>query len=75
MSEMQFKVLRKTTKGNLLLSPLEEADASKLENKHLFYQGKKAAVVSDVIASVQKPLVLAKPSVEVPAEGILESKR
>ncbi|GEM_PF-1734408 len=74
---MKFTVLRKTAAGNLLLSSLgeETSEVAKLENKPLFFQGKKAAVAFDVIANVQKPLVLAKPVVEIPVEGILESRR
>ncbi len=72
---MKLKVLKKTAKGNLLLAPLEEGDVASLEGKRLSFQGKKAATVIDVIASVKKPFVLAKPAAEIPAEGVLESKR
>ncbi|MFH1056601.1 MAG: hypothetical protein V1717_02285 [Candidatus Micrarchaeota archaeon] len=56
---MEFLVLSKTGKGNLLLEA--QGEGKGIESKTLVFGGKKAAVVFDTIASVKKPLYLARP--------------
>lgn len=63
---MEFKVLRKTARGNLLLEPAGEGVIQGIEKKTLFAGKKKAAVAFDTVGSVKKPFYLAKPLVEKP---------
>ena len=58
---MEFSVLKKTAKGNLVLSPKPGEEAKGIEKLNLHCEGRKAAVVFDSIGSVEKPLYLAKP--------------
>lgn len=57
---MEFKAVRVTDAGNLLLEPV--GHKSEVRGRlALFLRGRKVAVVFDTIASVDAPLYLAKP--------------
>ncbi len=55
---MEFKVLKRTANGNLLLTAGEPRGVSGMD---LFAGGRKAARVFDTVGSVENPFYLAKP--------------
>lgn len=57
--QMEFKVLRQTANGNLLLTAGEPRGVSGMD---LFLRGKKVARVYDTIGSTESPFYLAKPA-------------
>ncbi|MFH0713154.1 MAG: hypothetical protein V1722_01340 [Candidatus Micrarchaeota archaeon] len=59
MSSLQFRVLRVTANGNLLLEPVKHKEPIAKKTK-LLLNGKKAAEIFDTIAEVNSPLYLAK---------------
>lgn len=66
---MEFRVLKLTAKGNLLLDGGEGKGApNKLP---LFFQGKRVAELFDTIGRVEKPLYLATPADPAKAEELV----
>jgi hypothetical protein len=70
---MEFKAVRVTDAGNLVLEPVKHK--KEVRGKlPLFVRGRKVAVVFDTIASVESPLYLAKPLEDGLLGKKLESK-
>ena len=66
---MQFKVLTKTANGNLVL----ESEGNKpFTHLMLKKEKKNAAQIFDTIASVEKPLYLAKPLIETKEGDVMK---
>ena len=64
-------VLRKTKNGNLILSPkqTEMGKTAGISKMQLFEGTERKAQIFDTIASIEKPLYLAKPSTEEEMDG------
>ncbi len=70
--KLRFKALHLTANGNVLLEPINHKEPI-AKRTILTLNGKRAAQVFDTIASVEKPLYLAKPlGAEKLNEKILE---
>ncbi|MFA4945951.1 MAG: hypothetical protein WC607_00200 [Candidatus Micrarchaeia archaeon] len=70
---MEFKAVRVTDAGNLVLEPVKHKNEVR-GKLALFVRGRKVAVVFDTIASVESPLYLAKPLEDGLLGKKLESK-
>lgn len=69
MSILKFKALHLTANGNVLLEPLEHKQPIPRRTK--VKEGKAIAEIFDTIASVEKPLYLAKPVSKIENGSIL----
>lgn len=70
---MQFKVLRKNTSGNVLLS-LESGEPAAFDKKTLRNARGRACIIFDTIGNERKPFYLARPLVELKEGDILADK-
>ncbi len=70
---LKFKVMHLSANGNVLLEPIQHKEPIARKTQ-LTLNGKRVAEIFDTIASIDSPLYLAKPLVEMQSGVILQGE-